>query len=73
MILLVSFPFLLSFAMTINKARDDRISVWTKFGKSLLITWRIVCGLLTHQKTFDLFVYTLEVKTTNIVYPKALQ
>jgi hypothetical protein len=27
-------------------------SVWTKFGKSMLLTWTTVCGLLTRWKTF---------------------
>jgi hypothetical protein len=55
-----------------RKHKDIATSVWTKFGKSMLLKWTTVCGLLTRWKT-DLFVYTPEEKTKNIVYSKALQ
>jgi hypothetical protein len=32
--------------------KDITISVWTKFGKSMLLTWTTVFGLLTRWKTF---------------------
>jgi hypothetical protein len=42
--------------------RPITTSVWTKFGKSMPLTWTTVSGLLTRWKT-DLFVYTPEEKT----------
>jgi hypothetical protein len=50
----LQYPVRLAFAMTINIAQGHRISVWTKFGKSMLLTWTTVSGLLmlTHWKTF---------------------
>jgi hypothetical protein len=35
-----------------TKHKDIVISVWTKFGKSMLLTWTTVCSLLTLCKTF---------------------
>jgi hypothetical protein len=35
-----------------TKHNDIALSVWTKFGKSMLLTWTTVCGLLTRWKTF---------------------
>jgi hypothetical protein len=40
--------------------------VWTEFGKSMLLTWIAVCGMLGK---LDLFVYAPEGTTINIVYP----
>jgi hypothetical protein len=44
----LQYPVRLAFAMTINIV----IIVWTKFGKSMLLTWTTVCSLLTRWKTF---------------------
>jgi len=55
----LQFPVRLAFAMTINKAQGKSsiaTSVWTEFGKSMLLTWSAVCGLLTRRKTFW-FIY----------------
>jgi hypothetical protein len=46
----LQFPVRLAFAMTIQ---DIATSVWTKFGKSMLLKWTTVCGLLTRWKTFQ--------------------
>jgi hypothetical protein len=35
-----------------TKHKDIVISVWTKFGKFMLLTWTTVCSLLTRWKTF---------------------
>jgi ATP-dependent DNA helicase PIF1 len=67
----LQFPVRLAFAMIINIAT----SVWTKFGKSMLLAWTTGCSLLCSRvgKPSDLFVYTPEGKTKNIIYSKALQ
>jgi hypothetical protein len=45
----ISFEFKrLQFAVRLAFAT----SVWTKFGKSMLLTWTTLCGLLTGWKTF---------------------
>jgi ATP-dependent DNA helicase PIF1 len=60
----LQLPVQLAFAMTINKANRTSLQV---------------CGLnlenlcFSHGKPSDLFVYTPEGKTKNIIYPKALQ
>jgi hypothetical protein len=46
----LQYPVRLTFAMTINKSQGLRNK--TKFGKSMLLTWTNVCGLLTRWKTF---------------------
>jgi hypothetical protein len=47
----------------------------TKFGKSMLLKWtgQLYVACLRIGKPSDLFVYTPEEKTKNIVYSKALQ
>jgi hypothetical protein len=42
----------LALAMAINKAQSIATNVWTKSGKSMLLTCTTVCSLLTHWKTF---------------------
>jgi hypothetical protein len=46
----LQFPVQLAFAMTMHK--DIATSVWTQFGKSMLLIWTTVCCLLTRWKTF---------------------
>jgi ATP-dependent DNA helicase PIF1 len=68
----LQFPMRLAFAMTINKAQGQiATSVWTKFGKSMLLTSGQLYVACSHVgKPSDLFVYTPE---GNILVSKALQ
>jgi hypothetical protein len=44
-----------------QSTRTIATSVWTKFGKSILLTWKTVCGLLTRWNTFRFIrVHTLK-------------
>jgi len=45
-------------------------SVWTEFGKSMLLTWTAGCSRV---RPFELFVHAPYGRTKNIVYPNALQ
>jgi hypothetical protein len=45
----LQFPVRLAFA---TKHKDTATFVWTKFGKSMFLTWTTVCGLLTRWKIF---------------------
>jgi hypothetical protein len=52
----LQFPVRLAIAMTNyhQQSRGLAKSVWTNFGKSMLLTWTTtVCGLLTRWKTFQ--------------------
>ncbi|KAJ8876872.1 hypothetical protein PR048_021320 [Dryococelus australis] len=49
----LQFPVRLAFAMTIKQGtKTIATSMLTKFGKSMLLTWTAICGLLTRRKTF---------------------
>jgi hypothetical protein len=56
-----------------TKHKDIATNVGTKIGKSMLLTWTTVCGLLTRWKTFRFIRVHTRRKNKNIVYSKALQ
>ena len=70
----LQFPVRLAFAMTINKAQGQSLQVCGldlenpcfSHGQLYVATSRV-------RKPSDLFVYTPDKKTKNIVYPKALE
>jgi hypothetical protein len=68
----LQYPVRLTFAMTINKSQG--LHNKNKFGKSMLLTWTNVCGLLTRWKTFRFIrVHTRRKnKKYCILYSKAL-
>jgi len=58
-----------------QSTRTIATSMWTEFGKSMLLTWTAVCGMLTRRKTFRFFLcmHQKVKQKIGIVYSNALQ
>jgi len=68
------YPVLLAFTMTINKTQGQSLQAWIlNFENSCFSHGHLYVAFTCVGKPSDLFVLTLEGKTKNIVYLKALQ